>query len=138
MVSTEKISRKFIQLEEYLDLLNKIGKKTEKEFLEDKILIGSAKYYLQVSIECCLDIANHIIASEKYRAPKDYADTFSVLGESGVIEQGLSQNLKQMAKFRNRLVHLYAEIENRSIYAYIKDDLKDIRTFRHTIINCFL
>lgn len=138
MVSTEKISRKFIQLEEYLDLLNKIGKKTEKEFLEDKILIGSAKYYLQVSIECCLDIANHIIASEKYRAPKDYADTFSVLGESGVIEQGLSQNLKQMAKFRNRLVHLYAEIENRSIYAYIKDDLKDIRTFRHTIIKCFL
>jgi uncharacterized protein YutE (UPF0331/DUF86 family) len=138
MVSTEKISRKFIQLEEYLDLLNKIGEKTEKEFLEDKILIGSAKYYLQVSIECCLDVANHIIASEKYRAPKDYADTFSVLGESGVIEKELSQNLKQMAKFRNRLVHLYAEIENNSIYAYIKNDLKDIRTFRHTIIKCFL
>jgi len=138
MVSTEKISRKFIQLEEYLELLNKIGKKTEKEFLEDKILIGSAKYYLQVSIECCLDVANHIIASEKYRAPKDYADTFSVLGETGVIEKELCQNLKQMAKFRNRLVHLYAEIENNSIYAYIKNDLKDIRTFRHTIIKCFL
>ena len=138
MVSTEKISRKFIQLEEYLELLNKIGEKTEKEFLEDKILIGSAKYYLQVSIECCLDVANHIIASEKYRAPKDYADTFSVLGETGVIEKELCQNLKQMAKFRNRLVHLYAEIENNSIYAYIKNDLKDIRTFRHTIIKCFL
>ncbi len=138
MVSTEKISRKFIQLEEYLELLNKIGEKAEKEFLEDKILIGGAKYYLQVSIECCLDVANHIIASEKYRAPKDYADTFSVLGESGVIEKELSQNLKQMAKFRNRLVHLYAEIENRSIYAYIKDDLKDIRTFRHIIIKRFL
>jgi uncharacterized protein YutE (UPF0331/DUF86 family) len=138
MVSTEKISRKFIQLEEYLELLNKIGEKTEKEFLEDKILIGSAKYYLQGSIECCLDVANHIIASEKYRAPKDYADTFSVLGESGVIEKELSQNLKQMAKFRNRLVHLYAEIENNSICAYIKNDLKDIRTFRHTIIKCFL
>ncbi len=138
MVSTEKISRKFIQLEEYLELLNKIGEKAEKEFLEDKILIGGAKYYLQVSIECCLDVANHIIASEKYRAPKDYADTFSVLGETGVIEKELSQNLKQMAKFRNRLVHLYAEIENNSIYAYIKNDLKDIRTFRHTIIKCFL
>lgn len=138
MVSTEKISRKFIQLEEYLELLNKIGEKTEKEFLEDKILIGSAKYYLQVSIECCLGVANHIIASEKYRAPKDYADTFSVLGESGVIEKGLSQNLKQMAKFRNRLVHLYAEIENSSIYAYIKEDLKDIRTFRHTVMKRFL
>jgi len=87
MVSIEKISRKFIQLEEYLDLLNRIAEKTEADFLEDKILIGSAKYYLQVSIECCLDVANHVIASEKYRAPRDYADTFAVLGESGVIEK---------------------------------------------------
>jgi len=138
MVSTEKISRKFVQLEEYLELLARIGEISEKEFIEDKILIGSAKYYLQVSIECCLDVANHIIASEKYRAPKDYADTFSVIAESGIIEKGLSQNLRQMAKFRNRLVHLYAEIENRSIYAYIQDDLKDIRMFRQTIIRCFL
>jgi len=138
MVSIEKISRKFIQLEEYLDLLNRIAEKTEADFLEDKILIGSAKYYLLVSIECCLDVANHVIASEKYRAPRDYADTFTVLGESGVIEKGLLQHLKQMAKFRNRLVHLYAEIENKSIYAYIKDDLKDIRSFRRTIIERYV
>ena len=138
MVSTEKISRKFIQLEEYLELLNAIGKTPEKEFLDDKILIGSAKYYLQVSIECCLDVANHVIASEKFRAPKDYADTFAVLGEAGLIERGLSQKLKQMAKFRNRLVHLYAEIENKSVYAFIKEELKDIRAFRNIIIERYL
>ena len=138
MVSTEKISRKFIQLEEYLELLNEIGKTPEKEFLDDKILIGSAKYYLQVSIECCLDVANHVIAAEKFRAPKDYADTFSVMGEAGLIEKSLSQKLKQMAKFRNRLVHLYAEIENKSVYGFIKEELKDIRSFRNIIIERYL
>jgi len=70
-------------LDEYLGLLDEIAKVSEKAFLKDKILIGSAKYYLQTSIECCLDVANHIIASERYRSPKDYADSFAVLEEKG-------------------------------------------------------
>jgi len=35
MVSTEKISRKFVQLEEYLELLARIGEISEKEFIDD-------------------------------------------------------------------------------------------------------
>ena len=84
MVSIEKISRKFIQLDEYLGILDKIAEVSENAFLKDKILIGSAKYYLQISIECCLDVANHIIAAERYRAPRDYADSFAVLEEKGI------------------------------------------------------
>ena len=98
MVSVEKISRKFIQLDESLGLLDEISKVPEKVFLKDKILIGSVKYYLQISIECCLDVANHIIASERYRAPKDYADSFAVLEEKGIVQQQLGQNLRQMTK----------------------------------------
>ena len=119
-------------------LLEEIGQRPAKEFIADKILIGSAKYYLQVSIECCLDVANHIIAAKKYRAPKDYADTFAVIGEAGIIEKDLSHNLKQMAKFRNRLVHLYAEIDDQSVYAFIQDDLTDIKAFRRVIVDRYL
>ncbi|MBW1748885.1 MAG: DUF86 domain-containing protein, partial [Deltaproteobacteria bacterium] len=64
MVSFEKVIYKFQQLDEYLGLLQIISRTPKENFLKDKILIGSAKYYLQVSIECCLDVANHIIASE--------------------------------------------------------------------------
>ena len=134
MVSVEKISRKFIQLDEYLGILDEISKVPEKVFLKDKILIGSAKYYLQVSIECCLDVANHIIASERYRAPKDYADSFAVLEEKGIIQRQLGQNLRQMTKFRNRLVHLYGEIDDKFVYEFIKTDVEDIRKFRKVII----
>lgn len=108
----EKITNKIIQLDEYLGILKQIGKTAEDAFINDKILIGSAKYYLQVSIEVCLDIASHIIASERFRAPKDYADSFSVLNEAGIISSDLCKQLRQMAKFRNRLVHLYSEIDN--------------------------
>ena len=134
MVSIEKISRKFIQLDEYLGIIDEIAKAPENAFLKDKILIGSAKYYLQISIECCLDVANHIIAAERYRAPRDYADSFAVLEENGIFQQQLGQNLRQMTKFRNRLVHLYGEIDDKFVYEFIKTDIEDIRKFRKVII----
>jgi len=134
MVSFEKIVNKFQQLDEFLKILAKISKTPKETFLKDKILIGSAKYYLQVSIECCLDVANHIIASEKLRAPRDYSDSFLVIQEEGFISSGLGDKLRQMAKFRNRLVHLYGEIDNTYVYEYIKGGLKDIKEFKLIII----
>ena len=123
-----------MQLDEYLTLLHQIGKTEKNSFLKDKIIIGSAKYYLQVSIEVCLDIASHIIASEHLRAPRDYADSFSVLNEAGIITSDLCRQLRQMAKFRNRLVHLYSEIDNEHIYGFIQSDLNDFSDFKKTII----
>ena len=134
MVSIEKISQKFIQLENYLELLKEISKESEEAFLKNQIIIGSAKYYLQVSIECCLDVANHIIASERLRAPNDYADSFTVLEEKGIFHQQLGQRLRQMAKFRNRLVHLYGDIDDKYVYEFLKTDVEDIRKFRKIII----
>ena len=134
MVLIKKVLSKFRQIDEYLSILRKISKTPKETFLKDKILIGSAKYYLQISIECCLDVANHIIASEKLRAPRDYADTFLVIQEQGVISSELGNKLRRMAKFRNRLVHLYGEIDNDYIYEYIKGDLKDIEEYKTVII----
>ncbi len=135
MVSFEKIIYKFQQLDEYLGLLQIISGTPEEQFSKDKILIGSAKYYLQISIECCLDVANHIIASEKFRAPRDYADSFMVIQEQGIIPSELGDQLRQMAKFRNRLVHLYGEIDNIHVYNYLRYDIKDTEEFKSIIIN---
>ena len=134
MVSIEKVILKFQRLDEYLSVLGEISKTSKDDFLTDKILIGSAKYYLQVSIECCLDVANQIIASERLRAPMDYSDTFMVIQEEGLISPELGKRLRQMAKFRNRLVHLYGEIDDAYVYEYIKGDLKDIEEFKTLII----
>ena len=138
MISTQRITDKLGQLDEYLDLLAQAGNAPRDSFLADKILIGGAKYYLQVSIECCLDIANHIISAERFRAPRDYADTFKVLEEKDIIEKELSTKLRQMAKFRNRLVHLYGEIEDTYVYQFINEDLADIQDFKKVVIDRFL
>ena len=77
MVSPEKVSKKFNLLEEYLRILEQISQTPEEEFLKDKILIGSAKYYIQISIECCIDVATHIISSEGFRSPRNMPILFA-------------------------------------------------------------
>jgi len=54
--------------------------------------------------------------------------------EEGLISPELVQRLRQMAKFRNRLVHLYGEIDNAYVYKFIKEDLKDIEKFKSIIV----
>ena len=134
MVSKEKIFQKFSLLDEYLNILKDIAKKPVNTFIKDKILLGSAKYYLQVGIECCLDVANHIIASERFRVPKDYADSFKVIEEEGLVSGKLSKRLQQMAKFRNRLVHLYGDIDDENVHKYINKDVKDLVEFKSIVI----
>lgn len=138
MISADKITDKFGQLDEFLAILKGMRKAPVDKFLKDKILIGSAKYYLQVSIECCLDIANHIIAAEGFRAPQDYADSFKVLEEHDVFDEPLGMKLRQMAKFRNRLVHLYGEIDDGYVYEFMNKDLQDILDFKKVIAAKFL
>ena len=134
MVSIEKITQKFVQLDEFLSIIDEIKHIPIQTFLKDKIVVGSAKYYLQVSIECCLDVTNHIIASEGFRAPKDYGDSFKVIEEENIIPSDFSAKLIQMAKFRNRLVHLYSEIDDVYVYEFIKKDIKDIKQFKSIIV----
>lgn len=61
-------------------------------------------------------LCNHIAARRGGRAPQDYTDCFAVLLEMGVTEDGLAKNLQQMTRFRNLLVHVYGQVDNRLVY----------------------
>jgi uncharacterized protein YutE (UPF0331/DUF86 family) len=138
MASAEKITEKLSRMDEFMDILRGTQHIPLDQFLKDKILIGSAKYYLQVSIECCLDVANRIIAARRFRAPKDYADPFKVLEENGIVTAEYGARLRQMAKFRNRLVYLYGDIDDAYVHGFISKDLQGIASFKTVVAaKCF-
>jgi uncharacterized protein YutE (UPF0331/DUF86 family) len=116
-----------------LRLLRELGALTESDFLADYRNITSAKYLLIVVIEAAIDLCNHLVARLGGRAPQDYADCFAVLAELRVIEADLAERLKQMARFRNLLVHLYQRVDDRRVYRIIQDHLGDLDLFRQQI-----
>ena len=112
-----------------LERLEDLKKLTLEDFLSDPHKSGSAKYSFIVAIEGMIDLCNHIITKNGYRTPEDYADTFRVLYEKGAFDEAFMNTLIRMARFRNRLVHIYWEVSDREIYTILQSNLQDIRVF---------
>ena len=52
----------------------------------------------------------------------------------GVIDDDFGQRLVKMAKFRNRLVHMYWEIDAETLYRFINNDLEDFKLFEQSVV----
>ncbi len=112
-----------------LERLEELKSLSKEEFLSDPHKIGSAKYSLIVALEGALDLSNHIIAKNGFRTPEDYADTFKVLAEKGAFDERFTSILVQMARFRNRLVHIYWEVDAEELFRILGSHLGDVREF---------
>jgi len=79
-------------------------------------------------------MCNHVIARNRLRVPTNYADAFYVLGEAGAFEKSFANRLEDMVKFRNRLVHIYREVDEEQIWEIITKDIGDIEEFHRRFI----
>lgn len=71
MVDKNLILRKISELEEYISQLEELKNDISIEkYLKDWKIQRAIERTLQISIELCVDIANHIISDEKWRVPK--------------------------------------------------------------------
>lgn len=107
------------------------------EYLAAPEKIHASKYLLLTAIEDSLAVANHVIASEAYRAPTDYADAFTSLAEGGVLPIDLATKLGAMARFRNLLVHEYARIDDVRTHELLGTDIEDLAEFLQLILDAF-
>lgn len=133
MVEIEVIDGILNNLKSYVKELKRLSATKKNEFLKDPDKLGSAKYYLIVAIECCLDVAHHIVASEGFRRPEDFADTFRVLAENKVITRKMLPQFENMARFRNLLVHVYSQVDNERVYEVLQNNLTDFDKFAQAI-----
>ena len=122
MVDAERVRALIERLAEYRLALDRLAARPSQELLGDTDLLASVKYHFLVCIECCIDLAHHIIASERFRAPQDYADAFQVLVEAGVLDGNVGERSKSAARFRNRLVHIYWDVDDELVVQYLENE----------------
>lgn len=125
----EKITKLSSELFNALRRLKELADLPKDEFLSNPHFIGSAKYFFIVAIEAVIDMCNHVISRNRLRVPEDYADTFRVMGEAGFFDEEFVDRLVQMARFRNRLVHLYWDIDDEIVYEILQKDIQDLEEF---------
>lgn len=124
MVKKTILAARLERLRLYLKTLREVEKFELDRFTSDPFIHGTAERYLHLSIECLLDIGNHIIADRGYRKPESYAEVFDILAEEKVISRELLQELAGMAAFRNVLVHDYLKLDLEKVHHFVRDKRK--------------
>ncbi|MCK4732434.1 MAG: DUF86 domain-containing protein [Methanophagales archaeon] len=125
----DKITKLSSEIFDALTRLKELSELSKEDFLINPHLVASAKYFLIVAIEACLDMCYHVISKNKFRVPEDYADTFRVMWEVGLFSEEFVEKLVEMAKFRNRLVHIYWDVDDEVVYEVLQEDIQDIEEF---------
>lgn len=134
-IDREKVEQKILIMQQNLNKLRKLRELHKEEFIEDFRNIDSAKYLLQISIEAMLDIASHIIARNRWGKPEDNKAHFQMLADNGVIDKADINIYSNMAKFRNRIVHMYFSVDDEMIYDITKNNLDDFERYIKNILS---
>lgn len=127
--NADKLRKITSEIHSSLERLEELQRLSRDAFLSDPHKISSAKYNFIVVIEGVIDLCNHVIAKNAFRTPEDYADTFKVMAERGAFDAAFTATLIQMARFRNRLVHIYWEVDNDELHKVLQTRLEDIGQF---------
>lgn len=134
MTDRELILRKLDLLREYGGQLAEYRGLTAKKYRIDWKVQRIVERTLQLMIETCLDIGQHIIADSGMRTPTSSADIFEVLGENRILSRKTVARIKDMAKFRNLVVHQYERIDPEIVVGIVKRRRGDFRTFEREIL----
>ena len=89
-----------------------------------------AQYHLHRALEGVFHIAGHILARVPGGQVTQYSEMARKLGELGIVSKVFAEDkLVTMARYRNRLVHFYAQITPKELYGILQKDLGDFTVF---------
>jgi uncharacterized protein YutE (UPF0331/DUF86 family) len=94
----------------------------------DPIWLRGIKYTFVTAIEACVDVAQHICATEGWGPPADNGDAVRLLGTHGVLTPELAISMRKAVGFRNVLVHDYIEVDDEIVVRRLKG-LSDLDEF---------
>jgi uncharacterized protein YutE (UPF0331/DUF86 family) len=128
------MGRKLADMDTYLEQIREYSRISASVYKRDWKTQRIVERTLQMIIESCIDIANHIIADGNMRLPDSYSDTFLVLLENKLISKSLCTKMEKIVKFRNIVVHQYEKIDPAIVVSILSKNLSDFEKFKKEII----
>ncbi len=110
---------RFISFEEYNASL-------ESQFAIERLI--------QLIIQVGIDVNYYLLKKLQIPRPEQTIDSPFKIAELGIINNKLANYLSESIKLRNRLVHLYEEIDPKYIHKAIKEVLRDYSQYQKLII----
>ena len=132
-VNVDLLTHRADEIRYAVSTLNKIGQLPKEQFLDDQMVVDAAKYRLVVATEGAISICTHLAARLANKTPDSYAQCFEILAEEGILSMDLARRMSNMARFRNLLVHGYADVDDGRVWEFLQVDLDDLNSYLYEI-----
>ncbi len=91
------------------------------------------EHTLQMAVQAALDVASHIVSDRRLGEPRTNRELFDLLNRDGWINADLTATLRNMAGFRNVLVHGYDDVDLGVVRDVLESHLVDLTAFAGVI-----
>lgn len=131
----EAIEPRLEGIQHNIELLQEFAHQPFDAFQEPETL-DRVHHNLRLALEGILYIATHVLSRFPGARETEYKRIASKLGEVGVIDREYADTvLVELAGYRNRLTHFYAEVKAEELYKICRENLGDVETFLKAIKN---
>jgi uncharacterized protein YutE (UPF0331/DUF86 family) len=127
MTDIDLVRKKLASIESCLSELTRLARPDaidsdlrERRFVE---------HTLQIAIQAALDAASHIVSDRRLGEPRTNRELFDLLRQDGWIGDDLTGVLRNMAGFRNVLVHGYDDVDLAVVHDVLDRHLGDLTAF---------
>ena len=118
----EVLARKLMTLDEEVKVLKTyVLSRTAAEVAEDPVAKRVLRDSLRVATESAIDVCKHVTASMKLGVVREYKDFPLKLAEAGLMRRELAEELADLAKLRNIIVHRYVELDYALLYGKARE-----------------
>lgn len=87
------------------------------------------EHTLQIAIQAALDVASHVVSDERLGEPETNRALFDLLTASGRLPPALASTMRDMAGFRNVVVHGYQSVDLGILEDVVRNRLDDLLSF---------
>ena len=131
MTDADLIAKKLALIETYVRELRSLARPDDipRDVRERRFV----EHTLQIAIQAALDVASHVVSSERFGEPNTNRELFEILSRHGWLDEQLGETLRDMAGFRNILVHGYTAVDTRILQDVLERHLDDLLAFAAAI-----
>ena len=107
---------------------------SKESFVSDPRNAASAESYLRRALEALMDLGRHILAKGFGKAVTEYKEIPGELHTEGVLHSTDASLMRELAGYRNRMVHFYDEVTTDELYNICHDQLNDVERILAAIL----
>jgi uncharacterized protein YutE (UPF0331/DUF86 family) len=134
MIKSDMVRERLTLIQEAASVLENVASLPLDAFTTDLRNPATAESYLRRALEAVFDVGRHLLAvSGGTSLATEYKGIARGLGEKHIVDTDLASTLVYMAGYRNRLVHLYAQVTPSELHQIIRANTCDLRSFVRSV-----